>query len=445
MKKLLAILMALVMVLALAACGESGPPDPNCGVYTGDTVVAFGMTMNAADVLGQDFSLELQSGGKAILRYDGSTQRLKWTLTGTAFHAEGGGDSLDGTLADGVLTIPDFGGTGMEVTFVNHAYTAPAPVALPGVEPQTPEIPETPETPETPAEPEIPAGPADWWNGKWYGWAVIYEGGGDYEEDADTGWDVCAEFQMEGETGHMILYAIGADPDNLTGEADLLWLEGGADHGRLISTEGYFLFDEVEEGEWYIGRRDSPVAGIRDMISIYGQCEADEDGNWFTYYIFLRPWGMTWDDVASADTTGMPYPNMMPFHYEDWYLEQLAGGASAAPETPAAEPEPAAGEEPVEAPVLQAPDPADKEGADGEVDMDTLRRALPWLKTDRSYSTTYEEVAALFGVHGQWVESPFEGKTIYRWWSGDAYIQVTFDLHEDGSETWNVTQYDGFD
>ena len=82
----------------------------------------------------------------------------------------------------------------------------------------------------------------------------------------------------------------------------------------------------------------------------------------------------------------------------------------------------------------------------GEVDMDTLRRALPWLKTERSYCTTYDEVAALFGVHGQQVESPFEGKTIYRWWSGDeAYIQVTFDVHEDGSETWNVTQYDNID
>ena len=40
------------------------------------------------------------------------------------------------------------------------------------------------------------------------------------------------------------------------------------------------------------------------------------------YYV-LRPWGMLWDDVARADTGEMLYEDMMPSHYEDWYLPQL--------------------------------------------------------------------------------------------------------------------------
>ena len=67
---------------------------------------------------------------------------------------------------------------------------------------------------------------------------------------------------------------------------------------------------------------------------------------------------------------------------------------------------------------------------------------------DTSYSTSYEEVAAQFGVHGHLEDCPFEGKTIYRWWAEDEmehYIKITFDVHEDGSETWNVTQWDGID
>ena len=32
---------------------------------------------------------------------------------------------------------------------------------------------------------------------------------------------------------------------------------------------------------------------------------------------------MLWDDVRSADTSEMLYEDMMPLHYEDWYLPQL--------------------------------------------------------------------------------------------------------------------------
>ena len=42
------------------------------------------------------------------------------------------------------------------------------------------------------------------------------------------------------------------------------------------------------------------------------------------------------------------------------------------------------------------------------------------------------------------IESFFENNTIYRWWATeDAYMQITFTLGSDGSELWNVTQYDG--
>ena len=192
----------------------------------------------------------------------------------------------------------------------------------------------------------------------------------------------------------------------------------------MVCVKGGFLEDAFifEEGDWEVDPADEAEGDLEHTFLLTFVCTVDDSS--FRVCYVLRPWGMLWDDVREADTSDMLYDDMMPIQYEDWYLPQLEGG-DAAP---------------------QPLDPADKEGATGEVDMDTLRRALPWLKTERSYSTTYDEVAALFGVHGQQVESPFEGKTIYRWWSGDeAYIQVTFDVHEDGSETWNVTQYDNID
>lgn len=439
MKKLLSILMALSMLLALAACGGSAEPDPNAGLYVGDTVVAYGITLNAADYFGDDFSLELQSGGKAVLHYDGDTQRLKWSLDGTAFHAEGGGESLDGTLADGAIVIPNMLDTGMSVTFVNRDYEAPAPVALPGVEskgeaetepeaePETAAEPEAEPETETAAEPEPEPETASayaWWEGKWYGWGVFYLADGIFAEYEDVAWDAVADITVDGDKGTFTIYDISdLDAPELTAEVRF---EGGkTDAGKMVCVKGGFLEDAFtfEEGDWEVDPADEEEGDLEHTFLFTFVCE--EGDNSFRVCYVLRPWGMLWDDVREADTTGMLYDDMMPLQYEDWYLPQLEGDEASA---------------------ARPLDPADKEGATGEVDMETLRSALPWLKTERNYSTTYDEVAALFGVHGQQIESVFEGKTIYRWWSGDeAYIQVTFDLHEDGSETWNVTQYDGLD
>ena len=47
-------------------------------------------------------------------------------------------------------------------------------------------------------------------------------------------------------------------------------------------------------------------------------------------------------------------------------------------------------------------------------------------------------------TYAKQIEGFFENNTIYRWWATeDAYVQITFTLGSDGSELWNVTQYDG--
>ena len=97
----------------------------------------------------------------------------------------------------------------------------------------------------------------------------------------------------------------------------------------------------------------------------------------------------------------------------------------------------------LETPEPEPLDPADKAGADGRVDIQTLRSGLEWCKANASYNTPYDEIAARFGVHGKAIESLFEGSTIYRWWATeDAYVQITFTV-KDGLELWNVTQYNG--
>ncbi len=90
----------------------------------------------------------------------------------------------------------------------------------------------------------------------------------------------------------------------------------------------------------------------------------------------------------------------------------------------------------------------EKAGADGIVaDYEALKTGLEWCKTERTYDSTYDEVAAQFGVHGFFVDEyeafdkPFRR---YRWFFDDSnYVTVTFEVKPDGSETWNVTAWEG--
>ena len=116
-KRSLCILMAVLLAALLAACGSS-EPDPNSGLYVGQSAETAGIAVSLDDVFDDEFSIELRDGGKAIFNYDGDSYKLKWTLDGTTFHAEGGGAELDGTLSDGTMVLQNVLDSGIDITLV---------------------------------------------------------------------------------------------------------------------------------------------------------------------------------------------------------------------------------------------------------------------------------------------------------------------------------------
>ena len=68
-EKIIAILLTIVMLLPLAACG--GESDPNAGKYQGISAKALGMTMDMSEVYPGETWVELKSGGKGTVMLDG--------------------------------------------------------------------------------------------------------------------------------------------------------------------------------------------------------------------------------------------------------------------------------------------------------------------------------------------------------------------------------------
>ena len=125
MKKIIAILLAIVMLLSLAACGD-GEPDPNAGKYQGISASALGMTMEMSEVYPGETWVELKSGGKGTVMLDGDEFPMKWTLDGEAITITIDGVDSVGSLADGVITV-DLMEMGVEMTFLKEGAEMPAP------------------------------------------------------------------------------------------------------------------------------------------------------------------------------------------------------------------------------------------------------------------------------------------------------------------------------
>ena len=159
--------------------------------------------------------------------------------------------------------------------------------------------------------------------GKWYGWAVFTQARGRFLPQQDTSWDVVAQIDVDGSEGSIQIFDI-TSPDEPELTADVRFTQGLTEHGKMICRYGSFIDIAYGSNTWSCDPGEGPESRLEHTISFsftYSDAENSEDSV-LVYYI-LRPWGMRWDDVREADTGDMLYEDMMPQHYEDWYLPQL--------------------------------------------------------------------------------------------------------------------------
>ena len=104
-KKTIAFLRALEMLLSLAACAGSAEEDPNAGKYIGVSAAVDGFAMSMSDISPGETWIELKYGGKGDIMLDGDSYGLKWTLEGKTFPLTLEGVDSIGTLSNGAIVI----------------------------------------------------------------------------------------------------------------------------------------------------------------------------------------------------------------------------------------------------------------------------------------------------------------------------------------------------
>lgn len=281
-----------MMIFLLAGCGkEDDSNNPNLGLYTAFTGSMSGIEIEIADVYAGGFTIELKAKGKATLNIDGTTGNGKWTLDGDKFSVSGGGVECSGTLKDGVMTLTNVMGSGLDITLVNEAflkslsedYDADETDFEAEIEKDLEDILE-----DALAEDEFDSSYAAKWEGTWFGWFWFDECTGKFIDSADS-LSAC--------------YLVLEFDDEKTGTFEISnsWYTFGSGDfeidGDLLKVTSGLVFDsDIHTDNWIF----VPVPGYEPEITMADEI-VDDDGDKLTYSMFLKPWGYNWDEMETSN------------------------------------------------------------------------------------------------------------------------------------------------
>ena len=291
-------------------------------------------------------------------------------------------------------------------------------------------------------EPTLPSAAADdalleWWNGEWYGWWKMTDCSGSYESMEGQWWDICGVIEIDADrTGTVTLWDEDYTKDEaMVSAAVSLSDTGTGEHGTLTSEGGWFTDVALAHADWIV---DPGLQELADIICIDGRYENGDDT--YRYEIYLRPWGLYWDDVEEENR---------PYLYADWYLPLIDAGKSM-PDSIGADAPAGSGN----MGTTTSNPGGETSGGDGIVTEEQVQKGYVWMNevNKNIFDATYDDIAAYFGVKGRFVKEEYSDHMkanyrYYKWISEDDdshFIYVNFMENESGVYTVSAYNTSGF-
>ena len=324
MRRAGALLIAAVLLLTLCACKRETRPAAGIGRFTGEQVSVYGGDWQP---IGEVYSgltyLELNADGEGVFCVDGEAAAVEWAAADGRLTLTMGGARCEGTISADTIDI-DFFDADIRMKFFR-----PASAALP--------LPEQAQEAEVDTEPDAEINTdaasdyAAYWAGDWYGWHVVIDASEELQYLKDTAWDACARIRVREDTGTLTVWDTETDTGELLLRASVEFSPGTTDAGCMTADAGAYLGCDLTDG-LLCDPGASEVQAFAHMILISGRAE-DENGGWVRFRLYLRPWGMDWEDVRTGNTSGCLYRNMLPPDYDSWYAPLLAQGVTDMPDS----------------------------------------------------------------------------------------------------------------
>ena len=253
-KKLAAVLLALVMVLSLTACGKGKPggtkANPVVGKYMGEAVLSFDEWVPMDDVydLGDNY-IELKEDGTGCFMLDGDPTTIEWKLTKDgALTLDRDGSVCNCTLKDGLIMVKDYFGFDLQLSFRKGEGNISGTSGNTGAD-------------------EMSLDDfAEVYGGDWHGMAGLTDATGDLAELNDTAHEILARLVFDGNGGCEVWLA--------------MYLEGENDF-NFIDTRAYVVPDDDTglelRGEFMGGEMQEGILSVDSTGALYVSCEVDSD------------------------------------------------------------------------------------------------------------------------------------------------------------------------
>ena len=326
MRKAGAWLLAAVLSLTLCACGQKTRPTVGLGRFSGEQVSVYGGDWQpVSEVYSGPTYLALNAGGEGVFCVDGEAAEVDWATSGGELTLTMGSARCEGTIDANTIEIGFFDAD------IRMKFSRPdsAVLLLPDSLPEQAQdaAPDENVEPDTDAVPDYAA----YWAGDWYGWHVITDASEELQYLEDTAWDACARIRVRGDAGTLTVWDTETGPGELLLRAGVAFSPGTTGNGCMTAASGTYLDCDLTDG-FQCDPGASEVQKFDHMILISGRAE-DENGGWVRFRLYLRPWGMEWEDVRTGDTSGCLYRNMLPPDYDSWYAPLLAQGPADMPDS----------------------------------------------------------------------------------------------------------------
>ena len=156
----------------------------------------------------------------------------------------------------------------------------------------------------------------EFWENEYYGWWIIENAEGDMADLNENYYDVCGAIYFDegsDDTGSIYLWDDTGNIDDPFCVADVEFYPDGEGAGFMLNKGGWFLGREMADGDLY----GEPVTAFDHMITISGSFSYDSGS--CDYTIYLKPWGMDWEDVREYNEA------LLPYFYDSWYTEAMYG------------------------------------------------------------------------------------------------------------------------